>query len=129
MSFMGIGCSLQTSVKHNASSNIILFVLNQGPLCPEARSVLYWNVVRFVLRRGPFCPETWSVLSGPFCPWSVLSEYQWQYGHWGKRPTVSWKQHMKGGAHPVLFNFSSVYVFKKDAHLLLDGQQLFHCAS
>ena len=32
-------------------------------------------MVRFVLRRGPFCPETWSVLSGPFCPWSVLSEY------------------------------------------------------
>ena len=28
-------------------------------------------MVRFVLRRGPFCPETWSVLSGPFCPWSV----------------------------------------------------------
>ena len=33
-------------------------------------------MVRFVLRRGPFCPETWSVLSGPFYPWSVLSEYQ-----------------------------------------------------
>ena len=32
-------------------------------------------MVRFVLRHGPFCPETWSVLSGPFCPWSVLSEY------------------------------------------------------
>ena len=33
-------------------------------------------MVRFVLRRGPFCPETWSVSSGPFCPWSVLSEYR-----------------------------------------------------
>ena len=33
-------------------------------------------MVRFVQRRGPFCPETWSDLSGPFCPWSVLSEYQ-----------------------------------------------------
>ena len=32
-------------------------------------------MIRFVLRCGPFCPETWSVLSGPFCPWSVLSEY------------------------------------------------------
>ena len=33
-------------------------------------------MVRFVLRHGPFCPKTWSVLSGPFCQWSVLSEYQ-----------------------------------------------------
>ena len=72
---MGIGCSLQIFVKHHGSSYMVLFVLKQGPFCPEAWSVLSWNVVRFVLRRGPFCPETWSVLSGPFCPWSVLSEY------------------------------------------------------
>ena len=80
---MGIGCSLQTFVKHHGSSYMSLFVLKQGPFCPkkpgpfcpEAWSVLSWNVVRFVLRRGPFCLETWSVLSGPFCPWSVLSEY------------------------------------------------------
>ena len=80
---MGIGCSLQTFVKHHGSSYMILFVLinrarfvqKPDPFCPEAWSVLSWNVVRFVLRRGPFCPETWSVLSGPFCPWSVLSEY------------------------------------------------------
>ena len=72
---MGIGCSLQTFVKHHGSSYMILLVQNPGPFCPEAWSVLSWNVVRFVLRRGPFCPGTWSVLSGPFCPWSVLSEY------------------------------------------------------
>ena len=47
--------------------NVVRFVLKP--------SVLSWNVVRFVLKRGPFCPETWPVLSGPFCPWSVLSEY------------------------------------------------------
>ena len=67
------------------------WIFLHGPVCPKTGSVLsrnvvrsvlkpgpflYWNVVRFVLRRGPFCPETWSVLSGPFCPWSVLSEYR-----------------------------------------------------
>ena len=79
---MCIGCSLHTFLKHNESSYMVMFVLKQGPfcpetwsVCPEAWSVLSWNVVRSVLRRGPFCPETWSVLSGPFCPWSVLSEY------------------------------------------------------
>ena len=32
-------------------------------------------MIRFVLGRGPFCPDMRSVLSGPFSPWSVLSEY------------------------------------------------------
>ena len=36
-------------------------------------------MARFLLRHGPFCPETWSVSSGPFCPWSVLSEYRFEY--------------------------------------------------
>ena len=96
---MGIGCSLQTFVKHHGSScnpvcpktgpvlskNLVRSVLKPGPFCPGTWSVLSWNVVRFVLKRGPFCTETWSVLSldvvrfvlkrGPFCPetWSVLS--------------------------------------------------------
>ena len=44
-------------------------------------------MVRFVLRRGQFCPETWSVSSGPFCPWSVLSKYHlfgdpFHVGYW-----------------------------------------------
>ena len=73
---MGIGCSLQTFVKHHGSSYMVLLVLKQDPFCPETWSVLSLNVVCFVLERGPFCPDTWSVLSGPFCPWSVLSEYQ-----------------------------------------------------
>ena len=65
---VGIGYSLnQTSVKRHGSSYMVLFVLKQGPFCPET--------CHSVLRPGPFCPETWSVLSGLFCPWSVLSEY------------------------------------------------------
>ena len=63
----GIGCSLETFVKHHGSSymlhvlsrNVVRFVLKPGPFCPGT------------LTRGPNCPETWSVLSGPFCPWSV----------------------------------------------------------
>ena len=67
---MGIGCSLQTFVKHHGSSYMILFVLKQGPFFSK-------NLVRSVLKPGPFCYGTWSVLSvdvvrfvlkrGPFC--------------------------------------------------------------
>ena len=77
-SFMSIGCSLQTFVKHHGSSYMVLrthFVQKRGPFCSEAWSVSSLNVVCFVLRCGPFCPKTWSVSSGPFCPWSVLFEY------------------------------------------------------
>ena len=46
-----------------------------GTVCPKTGPILSRNVVHFVLKPGPFCPGTWSVLSSPFCPWSVLSEY------------------------------------------------------
>ena len=51
------------------SRNVVRFVQKPGPF-------FSWKVVRFALRRGSFCPEAWSVSSGSFCPWSVLSEYQ-----------------------------------------------------
>ena len=53
------------------SINVVRFVLKPGPFCPGTWSVLSRDVVRFVLKRGPL-----SVMSGPFCPLSVLSEYR-----------------------------------------------------
>ena len=54
---------------------MVPFVPKRGPFCPETGSALSLSLSRFVLKHGPFCPETWFVLSGPFCPLYVLSEY------------------------------------------------------
>ena len=101
---MGIGCSLQTFVKHQQSSYMVLFVLKQcpfflkrGPFCPGTWSVLSCDVVRFVLKRGPFCLVRF--VHGPFCPStgrSYMCSKYWvtlfhtmSYALWAKRKKVN----------------------------------------